>query len=61
MCVQCAMGATSAAAAVGGATGLRAWLAAKRFSWMTPRRMRATTILLLALAVIGSSVGVSGA
>ena len=61
MCVQCAVGATSAAAAVGGATGLRAWLAAKRFTWMTPGRMRAATIALLALAVIGSSVGVGGA
>jgi hypothetical protein len=61
VCVQCAMGASSAAAAVGGAAGLRAWLAAKRFVWMTPGRMRVTTIVLLALGVIGASVGVGGA
>ena len=60
MCVQCAMGATGAAAAVGGATGIRAWLAAKGFAWMTPGRMRVTTIVLLAMGVIGASVGVSG-
>jgi hypothetical protein len=61
MCVQCAMGATSAAAAVGGAAGIRAWLAAKGFAWMTPGRMRGATIALLVMGVIGASVGVSGA
>lgn len=61
MCVQCAMGATSAAVAVGGATGIRAWLAAKGFAWMTPSRMRFTTIALLAMGLIGASVGLSGA
>ena len=55
------MGATSAAAAVGGATGARAWLASKGFAWMTPGRMRVTTVALLAMGVIGASVGVSGA
>jgi hypothetical protein len=60
MCVQCAMGATSAAVAVGGATGIRAWLGARGFTWMTPGRMRVTTIVLLAMGVIGASVGVSG-
>ena len=61
MCVQCAMGATGAAAAVGGATGIRAWLGAKGVAWMTPGRMRVTTIALLTMGVIGASVGVSGA
>jgi hypothetical protein len=60
MCVQCAAGASSAVAAVGGATGLRAWLAARGFSWMTPGRMRLATISLIALALVGASVGVSG-
>jgi hypothetical protein len=54
------MGATSAAAAVGGAAGVRAWLATKRFAWMTPARMRVTTIVLLTTGVIGGSVGISG-
>lgn len=48
-------------AAVGGATGIRAWLGAKAFAWMTPGRLRATTIALLALGVTGASLGVSGA
>jgi hypothetical protein len=61
MCVQCAMGATSAAVAVGGASGIRAWIAAKRFAWMTPGRMRVTTIVLLAMGLIGASVGVGSA
>jgi hypothetical protein len=61
MCVQCAIGASSAAAAVGGATGIRAWLGAKRFAWMTPGRMRAATVVLLATGVIGASAGISGA
>ena len=56
-----AMGATGAAAAVGGATGIRAWLAAQGFAWMTRGRMRVTTLALLAMGVIGASVGVSGA
>ena len=51
------MGATTA---VAGASGIRAWLAAKGFAWMTARRMRFTTIFLLSTAVIGSSLGVSG-
>jgi hypothetical protein len=55
------MGATTAAAAVGGATGIRAWLGAKGFAWMTPGRMRVSTIALLALGVVGASVGVGGA
>jgi hypothetical protein len=60
MCVQCTMGATTAAASVGGAAGLRAWLAAQRFSWMTPRRLRVTTIALLGLGLLGASVGIGG-
>lgn len=61
MCVQCSMAAGTAAASIGGAAGLRAWLAAQRFSWMTPPRLRVVTIVLLACGLIGASVGVSGA
>ena len=48
MCVQCMMGAMSAGAA---ATGTRAWLAGR----VTPRVLRRTTALLLALAVVAAA------
>jgi hypothetical protein len=56
MCMQCL---TTAAAAVGTASGLRAWLV-ERVSWMTPRRTRMVTIALLTLAVVVSGLGFSG-
>ena len=56
MCAQCVMGAATAAA---GATGMRAWLAARGFSWMTPARMRAVTVALIAVALVAASVGLS--
>ena len=49
-----------ASAAVASATGMRAWLAHKNFSWMTARRMRFTTVALIAAAVVGASVGLGG-
>jgi hypothetical protein len=52
MCAQCM---ATAAVAVGGASGLRAWLAAKRFAWLTPTRMRAATIVLVVAAVLASA------
>jgi hypothetical protein len=57
MCAQCMMGATTAAI---GVTGIRAWLAAKGFAWMTPRRLRFATSSLIVAGVIGASVGLSG-
>jgi len=45
----------TATAAVGGASGLRAWLAAKGFSFLTPRRLRALTIALGVGAVLVSA------
>jgi hypothetical protein len=56
MCAQCVMGAATAAA---GVSGMRAWLAAKRFRWMTPRRLQLATASLILIGVIGSSVGLS--
>jgi hypothetical protein len=47
-------------AAVAGATGVRSWLAAHHFSWLTPPRLRRATIVLCMLALLGSSLGVSG-
>jgi hypothetical protein len=58
MCMQCMMGAMAAGA---GVTGTRAWLNAKGFSFMTPRRMRATTFALIIAGLIGSAVGFHGA
>jgi hypothetical protein len=58
MCMQCMAGAMTA---VAGATGIRAWLASRGFSWLTPRRMRLATLSLIGLALIGASVGFSGA
>ena len=57
MCAQCMMGATTAAV---GVTGIRAWLGAQGFSWLTPRRMRFTTISLVVAGLIGASVSIGG-
>jgi len=51
------MGATTAAA---GVSGMRAWLVAKGFGWMTPRRTRIATISMIAVGLVGGSVGLSG-
>jgi hypothetical protein len=57
MCVQCM---ATAMGAVGSASGIRAWIAGRRFSWMTPRRMRLITIGLLVAALVASATLVSG-
>lgn len=56
MCMQCMAGAS---VAMGGATGMRAWLATR--GWMTPAAMRRATITLLAGGVIASATLVGGA
>lgn len=56
MCVQCLAGAS---VAVGGATGLRAWLATR--SWITPRALRRATVALLTGAVLAAAVITPGA
>jgi hypothetical protein len=48
-------GMATAMVATSGATGLRAWLAAHRTTWLTPRRMRVVTVLLVVLGVLASS------
>jgi hypothetical protein len=50
-------GAMTAAA---GATGIRAWLAARRPSWLTPRVLRRVTIVLIVTAVVLSGALFSG-
>jgi hypothetical protein len=57
MCMQCMAGAMTAGAA---ASGTRAFVAARHFSWMTPRRLRALTVALLAAALLASAGVVSG-
>ena len=48
-----------ATAAVGAASGLRAWLATR--AWLTPLALRRITVALLALAVAGSALGLQSA
>ena len=57
MCMQCA---ATAAVAVGSASGIRAWLQTHGGAWLTPKRMRAATIVLLTLAVLASGVAFDG-
>src|SRR2546423_13926950 len=52
VCMQCLIGAMGAGA---GATGTRAWVAHRGFRWMTPGRLRAITVALLAGALIAAS------
>jgi hypothetical protein len=54
MCGQCVMLAASAA------TGARSWLATRRFTWMTPRRLKLATAMLIVAAFIGGSLRFSG-
>jgi hypothetical protein len=57
MCIQCMMGAMTATAS---ATGIRAWLAQRDWNWLTPRRLRRVTALLIAAALVVSAVGLGG-
>jgi hypothetical protein len=57
MCMQCL---ATASVSVGAASGVRAWLQARAGAWLTPPRMRAITIGLLTLAVLGAGVGLGG-
>jgi hypothetical protein len=57
MCTQCMAGAMTA---VGAASGARAYLAGRRFSWLTARRLRALTIALGIAAVVASATLLSG-
>ncbi|MBB4662759.1 hypothetical protein [Conexibacter arvalis] len=57
MCMQCMAGAMTATA---GAAGIRAWLATRAFGWLTPRRMKAITIGLVAVALLASTILIGG-
>lgn len=58
MCMQCMAGAMTATA---GAAGIRAWLATRAFGWLTPKRLKAITIGLIAVALLASTVLIGGA
>ena len=58
MCMQCAMGAMTAGAA---ATGVRAWLAARRPDWLTPARLNRVTIALLGAGLVAAATVLGGA
>ena len=57
MCAQCMMAAATSAAA---ATGVRSWLATRRFAWLTPTRLRRITAVLIGGVLIASTTLVSG-
>jgi hypothetical protein len=57
MCMQCMAGAMTAGAA---ASGTRAFVAARHFSWMTPPRLRGLSVALLAAALLASAGVVGG-
>lgn len=54
MCAQCAMGAATAAAA--GTTGMRAWLATRNYAWLTRKRLKLITGVLIAGGLFFASV-----
>jgi hypothetical protein len=41
----------TATVAAAGATGIRAWLATRGWSWLTARRLRRATVALFAVAL----------
>jgi hypothetical protein len=51
MCMQCVAGAMTAGAA---ATGARAWLAVHAAGFLTPRRKRAMTVVLVVGGVVAA-------
>lgn len=50
----------SAMTAVGAASGTRAYLGSRRYSWLNPKRLRVVTILLGVGAILASGTLVSG-
>jgi hypothetical protein len=57
MCAQCMAGAVTA---VGAASGARAYLATRRFRWLTSGRLRAITIALVIAAILASATLLGG-
>lgn len=57
MCTQCMATAMTTGAA---ATGIRAWLATRGYSWLTPQRLRRATVCLFAAALLASALVLGG-
>jgi hypothetical protein len=57
MCAQCMAGAVTA---VGAASGARAFLATRRYRWLTQRRLKAITVALAVAAVVASATLLGG-
>jgi hypothetical protein len=57
MCVQCMMGAMTATAS---ASGIRAWLGNRGWTWITPKRLRFATLALIATALVVSALSFGG-
>ncbi len=53
MCAQCMAGA---ATIVAGTSGIRLWLTARAWAWLTPSRLRHATRGLLVTAVVASGL-----
>jgi hypothetical protein len=47
-------------AAAAGASGVRSWLQTRHMTWLTPKRLRAATLMLFVAAFGVSSFGLSG-
>ena len=56
MCMQCMAGAMTAGAA---ATGTRAYVAARRPSWLSPLMLKRLTACLLVAGVLGAGLAAS--
>jgi hypothetical protein len=50
----------TAMASTAAASGVRSWLATKRFGWLTPQRMRRITVGLIVAVLIASTALISG-
>ena len=53
MCAQCMAAAATSGAAV---TGIRAWLGARGFSWLTPRRLKRVTAALIGTGLLAAAL-----
>jgi hypothetical protein len=47
-------------AAMAGASGARSWLQAHHLGWLTPHRLRVLTVAGFVVAMLGSSVTLTG-
>jgi hypothetical protein len=60
VCVNCISSIDTAAAAVGGVAGLRAWIGAKTQLLATPRRSRLFMVMLALVAVVVAGGALAG-